>query len=496
MRLMTQTYRQICLVSLDDERFDRKRVPSFISQINGLIKTGQRHFVFDFSKVRHVDFSALTAVVTVFQSLGSAGSAGLCGLDIRASARLKQAGLESVFVQWPDARAALNYYGLSPINCLRTSGMQAVVLSGKRSQSICSMAPGQTSAMFPLLHRPVLDHVLNYLSVHGQRKVVASVDYGMPEIEGYFGQGDAYGIDLKLSSEAIMTAAGSVPAPLGSTASLRQSLLLHGPGDMPVLAITMGCLPQVDLTAMQRAHNRTGADITLSGSATIGRTAPSDNPVWFVDHDGEVKGQGSLLQVPPDLAGFADTGVMILSSRALDLLPDVEDFDLVAEFVPVAIKSGLKVALVRDDAQRMLLSTLSDIYSSTCHLLDRNACSNAQAQEASYLFADHAATCHISPDARISGQVSFGTDVVVQAGVEISGPTVIGAGSFIAKNSRINRSLLMPGTNLAEGARINDLIVNNQQAMRLHPQKAVVDLPEPVLLRPDQVPETLSKQAS
>ena len=81
---------------------------------------------------------------------------------------------------------------------------------------------GRTSKpMVPILNRPVMEHLLRLLRRHDVKEVAANLHYHPDKIRNYFGDGSAFGVELRynLEKQLLGTAGGEqrrehVPGPI------------------------------------------------------------------------------------------------------------------------------------------------------------------------------------------------------------------------------------------------------------------------------------------
>ena len=72
----------------------------------------------------------------------------------------------------------------------------------------------------------------------------------------------------------------------------------------------------------------------------------------------------------------------------------------------------------------------------------------------------------IHPSATIEGHVLVGRDAVVGRGVTLSGDVTVGTDCWIRPNATINRSILLPGASVGDGAYLEDCIVGHGYDVR------------------------------
>ena len=122
--------------------------------------------------------------------------------------------------------------------------MKAVVMAGGEGSRLRPLTLGRPKPMLPVVNRPVLGHILYLLKQHGITDVVMTLQYLAAQIQDYYGDGKALGMNIEYVIEE---------APLGTAGSVKnaEALLVD---DEPFLVISGDALTDFDLTALIRYH--------------------------------------------------------------------------------------------------------------------------------------------------------------------------------------------------------------------------------------------------
>ena len=89
--------------------------------------------------------------------------------------------------------------------------MKAVILAGGEGTRLRPLSLGSPKPMTPLLGRPVMEHIINLLKVHGIDDICVTLFYKPQAVMDYFGGGDRLGVRLTYFIEdEPMGTAGSV----------------------------------------------------------------------------------------------------------------------------------------------------------------------------------------------------------------------------------------------------------------------------------------------
>jgi mannose-1-phosphate guanylyltransferase/phosphomannomutase len=77
--------------------------------------------------------------------------------------------------------------------------MRAVVMAGGEGTRLRPLTSNQPKPMVPIVGKPCMEHILELLKRHGFDDVIVTVAFLPQAIRGYFGSGDALGIDVSYS---------------------------------------------------------------------------------------------------------------------------------------------------------------------------------------------------------------------------------------------------------------------------------------------------------
>src|SRR4051794_33051634 len=178
----------------------------------------------------------------------------------------------------------------------------------------------------PLVDRPFLAYMLEWLHRHGVDDVVLSMGYLSTAVRNVLGDGSAWGLNLRYVEE---------PDPRGTAGALKfaESLL-----EDRFLMLNGDVLTDMDLSAQLAQHERTGAKGTLA-------LVPVEDPTAYglvrIDDEGRVKG---FLEKPsPDQidTNLISAGAYILERSVVDLIEADRNVSIEREIWPQLVGDGL-----------------------------------------------------------------------------------------------------------------------------------------------------------
>jgi mannose-1-phosphate guanylyltransferase / phosphomannomutase len=306
--------------------------------------------------------------------------------------------------------------------------VKAVVMAGGEGTRLRPLTSNQPKPMVPIVGKPCMEHIIELLRTHGFDDVVVTVAFLPQAIRGYFGGGDALGVDIAYSVEE---------TPLGTAGSVR---LAASHLDEPFLVISGDALCDFDLTSLIESHRSSGA------AATIGLVSV-DNPLEFgivvTDEDGRIE---RFLEKPSWGQVFSDTintGIYVIDPACLKHVPADRPYDFAKELFPLLLEMG-----------RPLHGCVMDGYWQDIGNLD-------QYRQANYDALDGRVSLTI-PGIQLRGNVWIGEGVDLHDLDQIEGPAYIGNNCRIAADASVGSHTVL-GTNvtLREGARITRSVIDS-----------------------------------
>src|SRR3954454_6332061 len=184
--------------------------------------------------------------------------------------------------------------------------MQAVILVGGEGTRLRALTSTVPKPVVPLVDRPFLVYMLEWLKRHGIEDIVMAMRYLPTAVRNVLGDGSAFGVRLRYVEE---------PDPRGTAGALKfaEDLL-----DERFLMLNGDVLTDIDLTAQIAQHEQTGATATL---ALVGVESP---PAYGLVRTNEDFSVDAFVEKPT--ADSIDTnlisaGAYVLERSVLDLIP-------------------------------------------------------------------------------------------------------------------------------------------------------------------------------
>lgn len=201
--------------------------------------------------------------------------------------------------------------------------MKAVIMAGGEGTRLRGVTGGGAKPMVPLLGRPIMEHIILLLKKHGFCDICAALKYRAEDIKACFGTGDALGVKLQYRTES---------EPLGTAGAVKNCAAFYGRDDFLVISGDAAC--DFDLAALMRAHRERESLVTL---AVAESPAPLGYGLVIADSAGYVRAFTEKPAWPQVVTNLVNTGIYVLSPRAMDFVPDGAPFDFARDLFPLLL---------------------------------------------------------------------------------------------------------------------------------------------------------------
>src|SRR3954468_25087113 len=209
------------------------------------------------------------------------------------------------------------------------AAIQAVILVGGEGTRLRPLTVTVPKPVLPLVHRPFLVYMLEWLRRHGVDDVIMSCGFLATSVRNVLGDGSQLGLRLRFVEE---------PEPRGTAGALKYAEDLL---DDRFLMLNGDVLTDVDVGAQLALHERCGATGTLG---LVAVDDPSAYGLVLLDGDGAVTG---FLEKPgpEELVGvrryLISAGIYVLERSVLDLIPPDRNVSIEREVWPRLVGAGL-----------------------------------------------------------------------------------------------------------------------------------------------------------
>ena len=325
-------------------------------------------------------------------------------------------------------------------------------MAGGEGTRLRPLTSNQPKPMVPIVGKPCMEHIVELLRRHGFDDIVVTLAFMPQAIRGYFGDGEAQGVQIRYSVE-------ETPAGTAGSVKLAEEAL-----DEPFVVISGDALCDIDLTELVAFHREREALVTIALKSV-------DNPLEFgivvTDEDGRIE---RFLEKPSWSQVFTDTintGIYVVQPEVLKEIPVDEPYDWAKQLFPRLLEK-----------RRPLYGWIADGYWQDIGNLDQYRAANFDA-------LDERVELEI-PGVRLRGNVWVGEGVELDDVESVEGPafignycrihpestiqayTVLSASVAVREHARVARSIVDGSTYIGRSAVVEGAIVGRMCDIREH----------------------------
>jgi mannose-1-phosphate guanylyltransferase len=334
--------------------------------------------------------------------------------------------------------------------------MQALILAGGEGTRLRPLTTTVPKPVVPLVDRPFIAFMLEWLRGHGVDDVVMSCGHLASGVRNVLGDGSAYGVRLRYVEE---------PQPLGTGGAVKyaESLL-----DERFLMLNGDVLTDLDVTAELALHEERGARATLA-------LTPVEDPTAYglvrTSDDGAVT---AFVEKPSpnqiDTQNIS-AGIYVLERSVLEMLEPEQPASIERDVFPRLVGAGL-YAYVGEGywldigtPERYLEGTFDIIEGTVATAVadrmgDGYICLEPGSENAGRVIPSALVErdCTIAAGARIGGRVVLEQGVTVGADTTIERAVVL-RGSSIGANCRLSGCIVAGGVEIGDNTHVEGLAV-------------------------------------
>jgi mannose-1-phosphate guanylyltransferase len=298
--------------------------------------------------------------------------------------------------------------------------------------------------MVPVANRPVMEHSVRLLARHGFAEAIANLHWFPETIEGHFGDGSGFGIELSYTHEEQL---------LGTAGGVRNASGFLGDS---FLVVAGDALTDIDFTAMREFHESHDGLVTL---ATKRVPNTDEYGVVIAGEDGRIQG----FQEKPDpaeaLSDLANTCIYMFRAEVFDYFPapgtskaakpdDAPGFaDWAMDVFPALLENDVPFYSHEIDAYWNDIGNLDELRQGNLDALAGAVEVELGAPEV----ADGVRAASDLEGVEVKPPVLVGAGVELGAGARIDGPAIVGDGCRIGEGAHVRDSILLEGTEVPAG---------------------------------------------
>jgi mannose-1-phosphate guanylyltransferase/phosphomannomutase len=324
--------------------------------------------------------------------------------------------------------------------------MKAVVMAGGEGTRLRPLTSHRPKPLAPVLNKPIMEHIILLLKEHGITEIVVTLHYLADEIEGYFGDGSDWGVQLYYSVE---------DTPLGTAGSVKQAEALLR--DEPFVIVSGDALTDIDLGKAIEYHQRKQSLATIVLSHVPN---PLEFGVVITDDDGRIR---RFLEKPSWGEVFSDTvntGMYILEPSVFDYMEPAKSYDWSQDIFPQILEEEKPLFGYIMPDYWCDVGNLNQYREAQYTVLDGNTKVTLSGQNRNGVYVGDGS--EIEPDVHVIAPSIIGRNVKIKSGATIGPYAVIGDNAIIEEGAVIHRSVLWENVYVGANTRLTACTVCSQ----------------------------------
>ncbi|MCT8139727.1 NDP-sugar synthase [Anaerobacillus sp. CMMVII] len=317
--------------------------------------------------------------------------------------------------------------------------MKAVIMAGGKGTRLRPLTCNIPKPMVPLIHKPVMEYLIELLKKHGITEIAVTVQYLSEVIKDYFGDGSQFGVKLYYFDEDI---------PLGTAGSIKNAEKFL---DERFIVVSGDGLTDFDLVKGIQFHEEKEALATVFMKQV---DTPIDYGVIATNENGEII---RFKEKPSWNEAFSDTvntGIYVLEPEILSYLRVGVPTDFSRDLFPLLMKEKKRLFAFHAEGYWSDVGNLRSYRNTQFDMLQKKVNVNLLGTE-------------------VQEGMWFGDNVIIEEGVLLKAPLSIGEGTVICSGVALgencvvgNHSVLSTDCSLTQSILWNDIFVGAKSELR------------------------------
>jgi mannose-1-phosphate guanylyltransferase len=340
--------------------------------------------------------------------------------------------------------------------------VKALILAAGRGTRVQPLTHALPKPMIPIVHKPVMELLVDQLRAHGFAEIAVNTSYLAPQIEGYFRDGQRFGVQMAYSFEGLERDGVLEDRPVGSAGAMQKIQRHSGFFDDAFVVVCGDAVVDLDLGALLRFHRAHRAIATIALKSV---------PAAQIHHYGvAVLGEGGRVlefqeKPAPGTArsDLANTGIYVFDPAVFAHIPSDRPYDIGSELLPALARAGAGVYGVELPFQWLDIGRLEDYYRVVMQAME------GAIPSLSLPGRLVRPGVRVGPNVRANfnriatcGQVWIGASAEIGDGCQLIGPVVVGAGAVVEPGVRLDASIVLEHTRVGEGAEVVRKVVGSR----------------------------------
>ncbi|MFM2587008.1 sugar phosphate nucleotidyltransferase [Vibrio sp. TBV020] len=320
--------------------------------------------------------------------------------------------------------------------------MKGMILAAGKGTRVRPITQSIPKPMIPILGKPVMESMIELFAQHNINKIVINTSHLAEVIEGYFGDGHHFDVQLSYSYEGELIDGEYHSQALGSAGGMQKIQQFSGFFDETFVVVCGDAWIDLDLSEAVRQHKKNGGIATI-----ITKNVHIDEVEKYGVVVTNEKGQVTSFQEKPSkedaLSTKINTGIYIFEPAIFDYIPKEGEYDIGSELFPKLVEEHVPFYAVDMSFQWLDVGNITDIWSVTRDILEGKVpgyrIPGTQVKAGVWVGINSVVdldSCDIRPP------VVIGSGCKVEPGAKLLGPALIGANCQLDSGCIVEESLI------------------------------------------------------
>ncbi|WP_338777135.1 sugar phosphate nucleotidyltransferase [Metabacillus sp. FJAT-52054] len=309
--------------------------------------------------------------------------------------------------------------------------MKAVILAGGMGTRLQPLTSRLPKPMVPLLNKPVLEYVVEYLQQYGVTDVLMALCWKSSVIEQHFGDGEEFGVNITYLKEK---------TPLGTAGCLQLGEHLLNEA---FLVVSGDTISNFDLHAAIQSHKSSDCIGTVFG---VSKSQTGEYGSMITHSSGRILNFMEKPYRTEVYSEYINAGMYIFEPDVFHYISSDEPQDICKDILPLLLERGIH--MFKAKGYWSDIGSHSEYKAAQFDLLDG--------------IVDLSPKCLLNTDSK--NKICIGEGAVIEKGTVLEGPVLIGKGTIIEKGCKIGPyTAIGEGSHIAAGSRIEGSICWSHQ---------------------------------
>lgn len=319
--------------------------------------------------------------------------------------------------------------------------MKAVIMAGGQGTRLRPLTCDIPKPMARLCGHPILEYILDLLCRHNITHSCLTLRYLPNIIKDHFPDSRYKTMTLSFVEE---------DKPLGTAGSVKNAA---GEIDGDFIVISGDAMTDFDLTAAVETHKKNNAAATI-----IVCKVPDPREYGLVDFDdtGRVTGFIEKPNFAQAVTDTANTGIYIISPKALNLIPENRPFDFAKDLFPLLLSKNEPIFVHQAEGYWCDIGDLMTFARCQQDMLKGKIKCQMPPEIIKGVYSDSTLP---SGDYTVNPPCYMGKDVIIEEGATVGPDSVIDDRSFVGRRAKIKSSILLPSSYVGERASLSGALM-------------------------------------